>query len=92
MEIYRITEPERPQMTTWLMHIACWVSKPTNTHSQYVILIAFPLQHWLHKRASLLRYTYIACLVTIFDWNREEKDFEPNGSKLFDIESVKHTN
>jgi hypothetical protein len=74
------------------MRIACWVSKPTNTHSEYVILIAFPQQQWLHERASILRYTYIACLVMIFDWNREDKDFEPNGSKLFDIESVKHTN
>ena len=26
------------------------------------MLIAFPLQQWLHERASLLRYTYSACL------------------------------
>jgi hypothetical protein len=30
---------------------------------QYVILIAFPQQQWLRKRASMLRYTYIACVV-----------------------------
>jgi len=35
----------------------------TNTHSEYVILIAFPLQQWLHKRAPILLYTYIACPV-----------------------------
>jgi len=35
----------------------------TNTHSEYIIVIAFPLQQWLHERASILRYTYIACLV-----------------------------
>jgi hypothetical protein len=35
----------------------------TNTHSEYVILIAFPLQQSLHKRAAILRYTYIVCLV-----------------------------
>jgi hypothetical protein len=35
------------------------------TDSQYVILIAFPLQHSLHERASMLRYKYIACLVDI---------------------------
>jgi hypothetical protein len=33
------------------------------THTQYVIFIAFPTQKWLHELASLLRYTYIACLV-----------------------------
>ena len=35
----------------------------TNTHSEYVILIVFPLQTWLQKRAAILRYTYIACPV-----------------------------
>ena len=54
---------DRPQMKIWCMRIACWIPKATNTHSQYVILIAFPLQQWLHERASMLRYTYSACLV-----------------------------
>jgi hypothetical protein len=44
------------------MRIACWVPKATNTHSEYVILIAFPLQQWLHERALMLRYMFIACL------------------------------
>jgi hypothetical protein len=35
-------EPDRPQMTIW--HIACSIPKTTNTHSEYVILTAFPLQ------------------------------------------------
>ena len=55
-----IVEPDRPQMTMWRMRIACWLPKATNTHSEYVILIAFPLQQWLHERASILRCMYIA--------------------------------
>jgi hypothetical protein len=35
------------------------------THSEYVILVAFPLQQWLHKRPSVFRYTYMACIVEI---------------------------
>ena len=58
-----IVEPDRPRITR-RMSIACWVSKATNTHSEYVTLIVFPLQQWLHERVSVLRYTYIACLVT----------------------------
>jgi hypothetical protein len=58
-------EPDRPPMTIWRMRIARWIPKATNTHSKYVILIAFPLQQWLHERASLLRYTYIAYLVAV---------------------------
>jgi len=43
--------PDRPQMTIERMSFACWVTKITNTHSKYVILIAFPLQQWLNERA-----------------------------------------
>jgi hypothetical protein len=41
-----IVEQGRPQMTIWRTRIACWVRKATNTHSDYVIFIAFPLQKW----------------------------------------------
>jgi len=52
-----------PQMTIWRMIIAWWIPKVTYTYSEYVILNAFPLQQWLHKRASMLRYIYTACFV-----------------------------
>jgi hypothetical protein len=52
-------------MTIWRMRIACWIPKATNTHSQYVILIAFAQQQRLQERTSMLRYTYIACIVTL---------------------------
>jgi hypothetical protein len=38
------------------------MTKATSTHSGYVLL-AFPLQKWLHERAPMLCYTYIGCLV-----------------------------
>jgi hypothetical protein len=60
-----IVEPGRPQMTIWRMRTASWIPKATNTHSVSVIFIDFPLQQWLHERASLLRYTYIACIVNV---------------------------
>jgi len=50
-------------MTIWGMRIACWIPKATNTHSDYTLLIAFPLQHWLHERARMLHFMYIAYLV-----------------------------
>jgi len=42
-----IVERGRPQMAIWRMRIACWIPNATNTHSQYVILIAFPLKQRL---------------------------------------------
>jgi len=42
---------------------ACWIPKATDIHLQYVIVIAFPLQQWLPDRVSMLRYTYIGCLL-----------------------------
>jgi len=64
-----IVLPRRPQMTIWRIRTACWIPKaevtppPPHTHTKYEILIAFPLQQWLHERARLLRYTYIAYIV-----------------------------
>jgi hypothetical protein len=43
------------------MLVVCWKTKATNTHLEYVILIAFPLQQCLPERASVLGYTYIVC-------------------------------
>jgi hypothetical protein len=62
-----IVHPGRAEMTTWPMRIACWIPKAADTHSEYITLIAFPLQQWLLERASLLRYTHIASLVLIAD-------------------------
>jgi hypothetical protein len=44
------------------MRFACWITKATDTHSEYVLFIAFPRQQWLRERASVLRYTYTAFL------------------------------
>jgi len=52
------------QTTKQLMHYACWLTKATNTHSEYVILIAVPLQQWLHGRITLLRMYVHWYLVT----------------------------
>jgi hypothetical protein len=49
-----IVEADRPQMTIWRTHIACWIPKAKNTLSEYVILIAFLLQQGLHKHSSAL--------------------------------------
>jgi len=50
------------------MRVACWIPKSKNTHSEYVILIAFPLWQWLHQRTSVSRCTYIACLMKRLWW------------------------
>jgi len=62
-----VVELDSPQMTIWCLHIACWITthKATNTYSAYVILIAFPLQQWLHEHVSMLCYVYLACLVIV---------------------------
>jgi len=44
-----------------LVRFACWINEAT--HSEYVILIAFPRQNWLSERTLMLRYTYTVCLV-----------------------------
>ena len=36
------------------MRIACWKNRATYTHSEYVILTAFPQQQLFHERSSIL--------------------------------------
>jgi len=45
------------------MRIACWIARVANTRSEFVMLIAFSLQQYLHETVSMLFHTYIACLV-----------------------------
>jgi hypothetical protein len=48
-----IVELDRPKKTIWCMRISRWVPEATNTCSEYVIVIAFPQQQWLHERATV---------------------------------------
>jgi hypothetical protein len=56
------------------MRFACWITKATNTYSEYVILIAFPRQQWLRERASMLRFYahFLSCCLHVthssFSW------------------------
>ena len=76
--VQNIVQPDRPQMTVWRMCIACWIPEDIDTHSECVIIIAFPRNQWLHERASMLRYTYIVVLFTVCF----------SGSVLFKIQVV----
>ena len=48
-------------MTIRRMRIACWITKAADIHTEYVILIAFPLQQWLCEGALM----YTACIFLI---------------------------
>ena len=63
-------------ITTRRMRIACWIPKATNTHSEHVILIAFLLQR-LHEPASMLRYSYIACLAPNYSNSYIKQKYRP---------------
>jgi hypothetical protein len=53
----------------WCMCVACWMTKTTGTHSEYVIglLIAFLWQQWLCEQTSVLCYIYIV-IVLVLQW------------------------
>ena len=42
-----IVQPDRQQMTMWRVRIPYWIPEATDTHSEYVMFIPFPWQHWL---------------------------------------------
>jgi hypothetical protein len=57
----------RPQMTTWRMCIACWITRATHTHtrthSEYVTFYRFSTATMIHEHAWMLCYTYTDCLI-----------------------------
>ena len=64
MEKYCVAGQATDDNLKWRMRVECWLTNATDTDSVYLILIAFRRQQWLRERASILRYTYIACIVT----------------------------
>jgi hypothetical protein len=56
-----------------MLRFACWMTKTTDTHSECVMVAAFPRKQWLNERPSLLRYTnnvylfyFILCYFMLF--------------------------
>jgi hypothetical protein len=69
-----MVQSHKPQMTIWRMRIACCITKAKHSLSfslfpllsEYVILIVFPRRQCLRERTRMLRYTYLACLVSLY--------------------------
>jgi hypothetical protein len=57
-------------MTIWRMHYARWITKATDTHSEYVILTAFQQLQWLRERAPM------ASLVTPFPKTSSDQGYK----------------
>jgi len=49
-----VLEPHRPHNgTTRRMRFLWLITKATDAHSEYIIVMAFPRQRWLRERASV---------------------------------------
>jgi hypothetical protein len=57
------------------MRIDCWITKATNRHSEYVILVAFPRQKWFRERAAML-HIYVLCLSCLLQLHLVASDAE----------------
>jgi hypothetical protein len=81
-----VVGPDRPQWAT--KYGGCWIPQATHTHVQYVILTAFPLEQWLHERASMLRYTSVfsicrLCFLLVRNRSKEAKQTDKTNNYLF---------
>jgi hypothetical protein len=56
-----MVEPDRPQMTVWHLRIAYWIPTTTDTHKEYVMLIAVPLNNGCTNAAQC----YVTCTLTV---------------------------
>jgi hypothetical protein len=44
------------------MRIVCWITKAIDTHSEYVMLIAYPRQQWSREHVSMFISTLLVLL------------------------------
>jgi hypothetical protein len=51
----------------WCMCFVYWITKATETHSEYVTLIASPRQQSLRELGSVLRYTLPVLVVPTYN-------------------------
>ena len=73
------------------MPFACYIPKATNTRSEYVMLIAFTLQQWLHNIVSALRYTCTSSVVRLrlkCDGTRAETRFRLSAKRTIPFKSA----
>ena len=59
-----------------------------NTHSEYVRVIACHLRLWLLECASVVRYTYVACLVYFYHFDYRHTDRGINCHQLLRLYSA----
>jgi hypothetical protein len=56
LETYNRDGQDTNSNKIWRMRLVCWVNMTTDTHSEYVILFAFPMQQWIRERSLKLYY------------------------------------
>jgi hypothetical protein len=69
------------------MHIACWVTKATDTHSEYLILVHFPQQQWLRERNSIFHYTYTTIYIIYYNYYNVH-DYEVKFCEIFSTKAT----
>ena len=65
MEKYCIAGQATDDIIIRRMRFSCWIPKATNTHSEYVIPIAFPRQQQLNVIALVLCCTALSVLLNV---------------------------
>jgi hypothetical protein len=65
VEKYGVARQATHDDITRRMRFACWTTKATNTHSEYVTFIVFPRQQWFREWPSILRHTYIVSVMVM---------------------------
>ena len=67
MEKYGRARQATVDNVIWRMRVACWITKGTDTHSEYVMLIAFLRQQMLRERvpANIPRYVPAHTVVSL---------------------------
>jgi esterase/lipase superfamily enzyme len=75
-----INLPQKHCCTTLNIFIQLTVKYSSTTHTECTV--AFPLQQWLHKHATMLRYMHIAYLLKLSLWLNYSRDWGQNWTNI----------
>jgi len=82
-ETTRVPGQDTDDNTTHCVRFECWITKATNTRSEYVILIAFPLHNGYESLSVALYVHCLSCFVLNEGENGPKKKLSNFRASLF---------
>jgi hypothetical protein len=88
VEKYRKVREAMDEKRLRRMHVACWITKAKNTHSEYLILLGFTMQNGYSNATQYYVYTFISFPVLLEDLSTTTKTLRPEPGTIQNTKQI----